>query len=499
MEADAIAVGRVACDRASDIARGVGRGAWRCRLRMLSVVLSMILGMPKTSSRSKRSQATPPLKLLAQQLSDIAQRQDVPLREAVEGLAREAITNLEGLWARGVENNAGPIDVIDFFSGCGGMSAGFRSVNGLVPAFRNILAVDINEAANETYEANLGITPKNADVHYLSTNLSEVDEMVRKSGRNRDNPLVVIGCAPCQGFSSHRNSDGDLDGRNGLFVDFARIATHLDPDFIVIENVPEICTDRYWPHVQQVWEMFERCGYDVHLEVHNMAHFGLPQERFRALMFASKLPVSPMLEKLAYSEFRTVRDAIGHLPPVEPGETHSSDLMHQSARHRQSTIDLIRSVPKDGGSRKPNTGPASLVALANRQGKAAFEDVYGRLYWDRPAITITHYSRNPASGRFSHPEQDRGLTVREAALLQGFPARYQFCGGFDARFSQVGNAVPPLVSLSIAFSILGQLVDPPSTSAGGGIRQPLAKSFARLIPALKAKARTRDADLVDAR
>ena len=109
-------------------------------------------------------------------------------------------------------------------------------------------------------------------------------------------------------------------------------------------------------------------------------------------------------------------DAIGHLPRVAAGERSPGDAMHFSAGHRASTLEVIRAVPKDGGNRPPNVGPACLRRAHERQGKAVYEDVYGRLRWDRPAITITAYARNPASGRFVHPEQDRGLTAREAAL-----------------------------------------------------------------------------------
>jgi DNA (cytosine-5)-methyltransferase 1 len=163
--------------------------------------------------------------------------------------------------------------------------------------------------------------------------------------------------------------------------------------------------------------------------------------------------------------------------------------MHCSAGHRSTTIDLIRSVPVDGGNRPAGTGPASLRALAQRQGKEAYEDIYGRLWWDRPAITMTAYARNPASGRFVHPEQHRGLTVREAALLQGFPSDYHFHGGFDVRFRQVGNAVPPIFAACLALNVIANLVSPPGAPSPVGLVEPVGRSFSRLIPALKAGTR----------
>ena len=144
--------------------------------------------------------------------------------------------------------------------------------------------------------------------------------------------------------------------------------------------------------------------------------------------------------------FISVRQAIGHLEPVKPGEI-GLDPMHFCANHRNSTVETIKQVPRDGGSRPPGVGPKCLAKVDG------YRDVYGRLAWDRPAVTVTASARNPASGRFSHPEQDRGLTVREAALLQGFPHNFIFEGSFDEKFLQIGNAVPPRFSLCLAEAV----------------------------------------------
>jgi DNA (cytosine-5)-methyltransferase 1 len=219
-----------------------------------------------------------------------------------------------------------------------------------------------------------------------------------------------------------------------------------------------------------------------------MAAFGLSQERFRALLVAMPRPFRPPHGFLDRDEFRTVRDAIGDLPRVAAGERDLNDEMHYSAGHRTSTLDTIRAVPKNGGSRPSHVGPECLRRAARKNGRAVYEDVYGRLSWDAPAITITAYARNPASGRYIHPEQDRGLTVREAALLQGFPRDYWFAGSLDQRFRQIGNAVPPTFAVYLAAYLLGELLaEPPgSQEFDSGITQPIGASFSRLIPALKA-------------
>ena len=143
----------------------------------------------------------------------------------------------------------------------------------------------------------------------------------------------------------------------------------------------------------------------------------------------------------------TVRNAISDLPPVAAGQICTSDALHRCSTHRQSTIDVIKAVPHDGGSRPSGIGPKCLDKIKG------FYDVYGRLAWDKPSITITQYARNPASGRFSHPEQDRGLTIREAARLQSFPDGYVWEGSLGEKFKQIGEAVPPLLALAVATQI----------------------------------------------
>jgi DNA (cytosine-5)-methyltransferase 1 len=189
------------------------------------------------------------------------------------------------------------------------------------------------------------------------------------------------------------------------------------------------------------------------------------------------------------ARFNTVRKSIGQLPAVRAGENCPVDQMHYSAGHIPSTLATIRAVPKDGGNRPPDVGPDCPRRGKDRQGKAMYEDVYGRPFWDRPAITITAYARNPASGRFLHPEQDRALSVREAALLQGFPPDYWFSGSLDQRFRQIGNAVPPTFASYLACHIVGELLSHEDNAGGAsaqGIARPVGESFSRMIPALKA-------------
>jgi DNA (cytosine-5)-methyltransferase 1 len=406
------------------------------------------------------------------------------LRDKARGLGRNAALNLDAHWQSAP--STGPVDVIDVFSGCGGMSAGFHAFNGAASAYRLALAIDVDPIANETYARNLPIAPTPADVHELAARPAAFEKMVANARQSPDHPLVLIGCAPCQGFSSHRNGEGASDSRNSLFGEFASLATAIEPDALVVENVPELLTDRYWPLAETAAEIMREAGYEVYIGVHNMAEFGVPQERFRAVMLAMRKRFLPLHGFLSRERFKTVKAAIGGLSEISPGDPDAADPMHYTARHRASTVAVIDAVPKDGGNRPPGIGPKCLDRMAVTQGKAGYEDVYGRLAWDRPAVTITNYARNPASGRFSHPEQSRGLSVREAALLQGFPGGYWFAGSLDPSFRQIGNAVPPIFSSFLAGFVLGELMGEEPEAQEAGMTAPVGPSFSRLIPALKA-------------
>ncbi|WP_192797248.1 DNA cytosine methyltransferase [Bacillus cereus] len=378
----------------------------------------------------------------------------------------------------------GSIDVIDFFSGCGGVSTGFKAITSVIPSYRERGAVDIDIKANMTYEANLGIKPKHMDINELvMKNKFEINDLF---GIKEKRPLVLIGCAPCQGFSSHskklRNTD---DIRNTLVGTFAKVAAKIKPDFVVMENVPELLAKKYWGNFLEFKNTMEDSGYYVRATIVNMAEYGVPQARFRAVVIASRRKFLMPKGFLEMGNFRTVRDAIGYLPSIEPGTADENDPFHVTARHQKSTIETIASVPKNGGNRPSGVGPKCLDKVKG------FSDVYGRLYWDRPSITITNYARNPASGRFSHPEQDRGLSVREAALLQGFPSNFIFEGTFDEKFRQIGNAVPPRFSAYLAAHILGEMIaDEPTEmeyleDLKYDVTNPVSNSFSSVIAGLK--------------
>jgi DNA (cytosine-5)-methyltransferase 1 len=372
--------------------------------------------------------------------------------------------------------------VVDLFCGSGGMSLGF-AMNG----YRLVGGADIDEVSVRTYGWNLALA-KVVDIRVLAEDESELKAFLASlPAFDPAAPTVLVGCPPCQGFTAHRKRRwAHPDPRNDLVSAFARVAVGILPDAVVMENVPELLSGRYRAYFDSFRDLLDGAGYTVRAGILNAAGFGVPQERFRAVVIAMRhgrfsLPAP----RLGPERYRTVRDAIADLPPVRAGESHPSDPMHRSAAHRSATLATIRAVPRDGGSRPTGVGPACLDRVTG------FYDVYGRLHWDRPSITITHYARNPASGRFVHPEQDRGLTMREAARLQGFPDWIRFEGSFDDVFRQIGEAVPPPLARGIAEAVSAGLRRRTLRGAATETTDPVSDSFGGVIAALKMRRRAR--------
>ena len=357
--------------------------------------------------------------------------------------------------------------VVDLFSGAGGMSCGFARH----PDFEIAGAADAEIGkpssrsgtlgCNASYARNIGVVP-------LALDLATIEpEDLRDLLALPDRPVVLSACAPCTGFTRTlaRNHVVD-DARNSLVGRVGAFARVLRPEVIVMENARELLMGRFAAHFAALRATLEQLGYTVRAEIHVLSRLGLAQRRERALVVAVRdehpaRTLTDLWAGLAVRDDAThVRRAIGHLPVVRAGVAHPSDPMHVAPRNLAPVNRRrLAATPHDGGSWVDLIGHPDadeLLAPSMRRRAAlgdygSHPDVYGRLWWDRPAATIKRECGHIGNGRYAHPEQDRLCTVREMALLQGFPAGYELvAASLTNRYRHVGDAVPPLVAYQVA-------------------------------------------------
>lgn len=352
---------------------------------------------------------------------------------------------------------AKPVYVLDFFCGCGGMSAGFLTTRQSHVAFEIVAGIDINGDALESYKSNIGAPALNADIRELAADPDRLPDLIPGFDPEAMRPLLFIGCPPCQGFSALRKGDPRDDERNDLSLAFAKLVNHFRPDLVIMENVPEVLTGRFAHHFAGATNIMEWGGYRFTSDVLDFSLYGVPQRRRRAVVMGAIAKAPKLPEPIfGVDQVRTVRDAIGHLRPIAAGEVDPEDPWHRAPAHTARLVEMFKKIPADGGDRRALSGRDKLASHKRLDaGKTpGFTDVYGRLRWNAPSVTITAKSRSPSSGRFLHPEQHRNITVREAALLQGFPHAYTFSGPPTQQYRQVGEAVPPMFSRSLAWAAL---------------------------------------------
>lgn len=323
---------------------------------------------------------------------------------------------------------------IDVFGGCGGLSQGIKNAG-----FEVIASIEKLESARKVYKINHPEVLLFEDIRKIKG----VD-ILRSLKIKKGDLDLLAGCPPCQGFSSMRTKNRKNpveDERNDLILDFLRLAKDFEPKTILIENVPGLLLD---PRLEKVKKELKRLGYYICDGVLNASHFGVPQRRRRMILMASKFaPIA--LPEPKQINIVTVRKAIGKLKPPKLSKNPLHNLYAQIS---PEVMKKIKKIPKDGGSRSHLALTDQLPCHAKliKKNVTGFNDVYGRLSWDKESSTITRFSTNPSKGRFLHPVQDRGLTIYEAAILQSFPKSYKFPIelGIMKLASMIGEALPPL-------------------------------------------------------
>lgn len=320
---------------------------------------------------------------------------------------------------------------------------------------------------NKTFSLNIGISP-------VVKNMLDVDEEYIKTIKfkylNNKDIDILSACPPCTGFS-RANPDNHVedDERNNLVTRTALWVQVLRPRVLVMENARELLTGNFAHHFRDLRRDLERMGYDVCASTHMLDRFGLPQRRERALVVATDLTcgaksLDALWEGWEVNPAAThVRRCIGHLRAIGAGEPDTEDPCHVAPGMEADSIARLRAIPPDGGSwldlRDHPDGerlmtPAMKKYIAEKK-FGSHPDVYGRMAWEAPAMTIKRECAHIGNGRYAHPEQDRLCTLREMAMLQGFPCTYRFGGNsLSNMYRHVGDAVPPLISWQLA-----QLVD----------------------------------------
>jgi DNA (cytosine-5)-methyltransferase 1 len=356
---------------------------------------------------------------------------------------------------RAAERNS-RISAIDLFCGAGGLSYGLQQAGIAVVA-----GVDVDPACKFPFESNIDAAFLEKDVNDLT---AEHISTLWEAGSIR----LLAGCAPCQPFSPYRRgADTSKEDQWPLLAEFGRLVSETKPDLVTMENVPRIGSARVY---LDFVELLRDLGYHVDAKSCYGPTYGLPQHRRRLVLVASLFgPIHVPAGHRSEENYRTVQQAIGKLPAVAAGAADSKDRLHLSRALSKVNLDRIRaSTP--GGTWED--WPNALRAPCHRKksGKS-FRNVYARMEWDQPAPTITTLAHNFGAGRFGHPEQDRPITLREAAMLQGFPRKYKFVPPREPVLlahlgRMIGNAVPPPLGKAIGRAFVGHVGEAaPNTQA----------------------------------
>jgi DNA (cytosine-5)-methyltransferase 1 len=341
------------------------------------------------------------------------------------------------------------IAAVDLFCGAAGLSYGLLKEGIDVRA-----GVDLDGDCRWAYEAN-------TDAQFIHADVAKLDAKVLTRYLPKNHYTLLAGCAPCQRFSRYTQKAAQNERQRWrLLASFSRLALELRPDIITMENVSGLVRHRRF---KEFVRALKRSGYFVWHEVIDCFEYGTPQTRKRLVLLGSRLgPIQMLDPKSLRIRKRTVRQVIGKLPAIKAGEVSKRDPLHRSQALSPLNKRRIRT-SKPGQSWR--TWPKELVLKCHTRATGkSYPSVYGRMEWDKPAPTVTTLAFNYGSGRFGHPEQDRAISLREAAMLQTFPRHYKFWEPrkrFEIRTLArlIGNAVPVALAQAIGRSIVSHVND----------------------------------------
>jgi DNA (cytosine-5)-methyltransferase 1 len=338
---------------------------------------------------------------------------------------------------------AGSISAIDLFCGAGGLTYGFEQAGLPVK-----VGYDIDPACKFPYE-------RNNQAKFIQKDVGCVSKIDLEEHFSEGIIKILVGCTPCQPFSSYARRYSDKESRWKLLQDFARLVQECEPEIVSMENVPQL---KHHSVFLEFIQTLEDLNYSVEFYKVNCLEYGVPQARKRLVLLASKLGRIKLISPTHDDEkYETVRKTIEHLDPLIAGQASKIDRLHQCSKLSDLNLRRIRA-SKPGGTWRDWSKDLVAKCHTKKSGKT-YPGVYGRMEWDQPSPTITTQCFGFGNGRFGHPEQDRAISLREAALLQTFPPSYEFVAPdqpviFDQIGRLVGNAVPVKLGQVIAQSIL---------------------------------------------
>lgn len=340
--------------------------------------------------------------------------------------------------------------VVDLFCGAGGLSHGL-----VLEGFHVAAGIDLDRTCAFAFE-------HNNDSKFLCEDVSDVDQKRLNELFGETQTRILVGCAPCQPFSKY--AQGLPESKKWhLLKEFGRLIAETKPDIVSMENVPGLMTFKRSPVFSEFTQMLTDNGYEVSADVVFGPDYGIPQTRRRLVLLASRHgPIAFIPKTHTPENYVTVRDAIGHLPPIAAGGSTYRDNLHTARRLSEINIQRIKAA-KPGGTWRDWEKSLKLECHSAKTGKG-YVSVYGRMGWDEPAPTMTTHCTGFGNGRFGHPEQDRAISLREAAMLQSFPAKYAFWAKGEkinarAISRMIGNAVPVTLGRVIGRSIRAHLAE----------------------------------------
>lgn len=344
------------------------------------------------------------------------------------------------------------MEVVDLFCGIGGLSYGMKC-----QGFHIMGGFDIDKTCRFAYETN-------NESNFFFKDIRKVTGKEVSALYSKKSIRVLAGCAPCQPFSSYAHTNKEKDpNKYDLLYEFGRLVKELHPDIVTMENVPSILNFK----LKSVFPDFENTlkseGYMVSYKTVFCPNYGIPQKRKRLVLLASRFGKISLLDDTNTPEnYLTVGDTIRDLEPLAAGESSTIDPLHRCRRLTSINLRRVHNTPYGGGWKD---WPTELVLDCHKKKSGeSFGSVYGRMTWDAPSPTITTECTGLGNGRFGHPEQDRAISIREAALLQTFPKTYKFFENENSisilnASRYIGNAVPPKLGEVIAKSIKKHIRD----------------------------------------